>query len=58
MVFYRFQSVVQLDMSILLTKKRYGLMMFDKNLYTSLDRQTGDDSPMEPDEVSAKVRNL
>ena len=45
-------------MSILLTKKRYGLMMFDKNLYTSLDRQTGDDSPMEQDEVSGKVKKL
>ena len=32
-------------------------MMFDKNLYTSLDRQTGDDSPMEQDEVSGKVKN-
>ena len=33
-------------------------MMFDKNLYTSLDRQTGDDSPMEQDEVSGKVKKL
>ncbi len=32
--------------------------MFDKNLYTLLDRQTGDDSPMEQDEVSGKVKKL
>ena len=58
MVFYRFQSVVQLDMSILLTNTRCGFMMFGKDLYTLSDRKTGDDSPMEQDEVSEKVRKL
>ncbi len=32
--------------------------MFGKDLYTLLDRQTGDDSPMEQDEVSGKVKKL
>ena len=33
-------------------------MMFGKDLYTLSDRKTGDDSPMEQDEVSEKVRKL
>lgn len=33
MVFYWFQSVVQLDMSILLTNQPLGIMMLNKDLY-------------------------
>ena len=58
LVFIQSYTFTQLYMSILLTNTRCGFMMFGKDLYTLSDRKTGDDSPMEQDEVSEKVRKL
>lgn len=56
MVFYRFQSVVQLDMSILLTKQPLGIMMLNKDLYIFVTQPDRKGEPMDADVISEKAK--
>ena len=58
MVFYRFQSVVQLDMSILLTKQPLGIMMLNKDLYIFVTQPDRKGEPMDADVLSEKAKKL